>query len=260
VQPETRPTLSVVLITRDEEQKIRTCLESVKWADEIVVVDSLSTDRTVEIARDYTDRVHQRPFAGFGEQKGFALAQATGEWILSVDADEVVSEDLRGEIHERIADDESCGYHIPRKSYFFGRWIRHCGWWPDYVLRLFRRDSGAFSSRLVHEIVQVDGPTRRLTHPIEHHPYTSVEDIVRKQDLYTRLSAQAAMMAEDGGSPGRQRLPLAPVNRAVAKFLKTYFLKAGFLDGREGLILSAVASYYVFLKHMKIWEARRSGR
>jgi glycosyltransferase involved in cell wall biosynthesis len=143
--------LSVVIITLNEEAKIKDCLESVKWADEIIVVDSCSRDTTAEVAGEYTSKVHEREFTGFGEQKNYALSKAKGDWVLSIDADERVTPELQEEIVRTLANPRACGYYMRRKSYFANKWIKHCGWWPDYVLRLFRRDCGRFSDRLVHE-------------------------------------------------------------------------------------------------------------
>ena len=153
--------LSVVIITLNEEAKIKDCLESVAWADEIVLVDSFSKDNTVEIARNYTDKIYQREFAGFGDQKNFALSKASGDWILAIDADERVTSELQEEIKRTLSNPGANGYYMRVKSYFADKWIKHCGWWPDYHLRLFRRDYGRFSDRLVHEGIQVDGPTAK---------------------------------------------------------------------------------------------------
>jgi glycosyltransferase involved in cell wall biosynthesis len=253
----TKPLLSAVIITRNEQDRLRACLESVKWADEIIVVDSYSTDRTVEIAREYTDKIYQREFSGFGPQKNYALSQARGEWILSIDADEVVTPELRDEIRSILEELDTCGYHIPRKSHFLGTWIRHCGWWPDYVLRLFRRTAGSFSDRLVHEAIQVHGKTRKLRCPLVHYPYNSVADIIRKTETYTTLSGRMAEPGVAGASTAGKRIPLRPVIHAGTRFLKIYVFRAGFLDGRAGLILAILASYHVFLKYLRIWEAKQ---
>lgn len=250
--------LSIIIITLNEEQKIRDCLESVKWADEIIVVDSFSEDNTAKIARDYTDKIYQRHFTGFGEQKNFALSKARGDWIFSIDADERVPPELQEEIEKTLANPQAFGYYMPRKSYFSGKWIRHCGWWPDYILRLFRRDCGRFSDRLVHEAVKVDGPTARLNNRLEHHPYSSVSDFIKKAEEYSSLGAQL-MIAESRGCLVNHKVSvLTSLLHAWTKFLKTYFLKAGFLDGNEGLILSVLGSYYVFLKYLKLWEKQKT--
>lgn len=249
--------LSVVIVTLNEEDKIRDCLESVKWADEIIVVDSFSTDRTVEIAKDYTDKIYQRKFAGFGEQKNYALSKASGEWVLSIDADEIVTCDLQQEVKQTLTQPRACGYYIPRKSYFLGRWIRHTGWWPDYVLRLFRRDSGCFSNRLVHEAVEVNGPTQKLRNHLEHHPYDSLRDLIIKGDAYSTLAAKV-LAGQNQDSTGKHgAVLLKSFSHACGRFFRKYFLQAGFLDGKEGFIISVFASYSVFLKYAKLWEIER---
>lgn len=249
--------LSVVIITLNEEKKIRDCLELVKWADEIVVVDSFSKDNTVEIARNYTDKIYQREFAGFGKQKNFALSKASGDWILAIDADERVTSELKEEIKRTLANPRASGYYMPRKSYFLGKWIKHCGWWPDYLLRLFRRDCGHFSDRLVHEALEVDGPTGRLNNPLEHHPFCSLSELIRKADRYSTLGAEV-IIAESKDCSGKHKVSvLISFLHAWAKFFSMYFIKAGFLDGKEGFILSVLSFYYTLIKYLKLWEKQR---
>jgi len=242
--------LSVVIITLNEEAKIRDCLESVKWADEIIVVDSCSQDKTVEVAREYTSKVYQREFTGFGEQKNFALSKAKGDWILSIDADEGVSPELQGEIERTLDNPKACGYYVPRKSYFASKWIKHCGWWPDYILRLFRRDCGRFSDRLVHEGVKVNGQTARLKNPLEHHPFSSVSDLIKKADEYSALGAEA-MIAE-----GRSCSASHAFTHSTFAFVKTYFLKMGILDGWMGLVIAYSNAAGVFYRYMKCIEIK----
>lgn len=168
----TAPRLSVVVVTRDEEERIRTCLESVAWADELIVVDAESQDKTAAIARELTDHVLVRPWPGFALQKNFGLEQARGAWILSLDADETVSPALRDEIEAVVRRDGPCdGYAVPRRNIFWGRWVRHGGLYPDWQVRLFRRGRGRFSARAVHESVQVDGAVGRLAGHLEHRSY-----------------------------------------------------------------------------------------
>ena len=241
---------SVVIITLNEEAKIKDCLESVAWADEIVVVDSFSKDNTVEIARNYTDEIYQREFAGFGEQKNFALSKARGDWILSIDADERVTSELQEEIKRTLANPRACGYYMPRKSYFSNKWIKHCGWWPDYLLRLFRKDCGRFSDRLVHEALEVEGPTGRLNNPLEHHPYSSVSDLIRKGDEYSTFGAQV-MVAE-----GKRCSCYSALTHSAFAFLKTYFLRMGILDGWRGLAIAFSNAAGAFYKYMKCVEMK----
>ena len=242
--------LSVVIITLNEEPKIKDCLESVAWADEIIVVDSFSKDNTVEIAGNYTDKIYQREFAGFGEQKNFALSKASGDWILSIDADERVTFELQEEIKRTLANPRACGYYMPRKSYFSNKWIKHCGWWPDYLLRLFRKDCGHFSDRAVHEALQVDGPTVKLKNPLEHYPFFSISDLIKKADTYSTLGAQV-MVAED-----KRCSCCGALTHSTLSFLKMYFLRLGILDGWRGLAIAFSNAVGVFYRYMKCVEMK----
>ncbi len=242
--------LSVVIITLNEEAKVKDCLESVAWADEIVVVDSFSKDNTVEIAGNYTDKIYQREFAGFGEQKNFALSKARGDWILSIDADERITSELQEEIKRTLANPRACGYYMPRKSYFSNKWIKHCGWWPDYLLRLFRKDCGRFSDRTVHEVLQVDGPTVKLKNPLEHYPFFSISDLIKKIDTYSTLGAQV-MVAED-----KRCSCCGALAHSTLSFLKMYFLRLGILDGWRGLAVAFSNAVGVFYRYMKCVEIK----
>lgn len=247
--------LSVVIIAWNEEGRLRETLESVTWTREIVVVDSGSSDKTVEIAREFTDKVLFHPWAGYAEQKNFALAQAASPWILSLDADEIVSSELRGEIlrvlvHNGPAD----GYLIPRKNVFLGRWIRHGRLYPDLQLRLFRRGRGAFRPTKVHESVELDGQVASLQAPLIHQSYRSVDDFVARADRYSTLAAHEAL---GQGRIGRLR---NCVLRPLGRFVSMYFLHRGFLDGRHGLLLALLYGYYVFLREAKLWDASRQRR
>lgn len=244
------PRTSVVVITLDEEAHIRRCLESVAWADEVVVVDAESRDKTVQIAREFTDRVLSRPWPGFAAQKNFALEQSTGEWILSLDADEEVTPELRDEIAAVVRDaGAGAGYAVRRRNIFLGQWIRHGGFWPDWQLRLFRRGRGRFGERAVHESVRVDGPVGRLSGHLVHRSYEGVADFVERANRYSTLAAEEAVRE---GRRGRAR---ELVLRPLARFVSMYLLKRGFLDGRRGLLLAALYAYYVFMRSAKIWEA-----
>src|SRR5439155_137143 len=225
-----RPRLSVVVVTRDEEERLRACLESVAWADEIVVVDAESEDKTVTIAREFTDRVVVRPWPGYAAQKNAALDLATGDWALSLDADEVVSPELRSEIAGVLASDGPAdGYAVPRRNIFWGRWVRHGGLYPDWQVRLFRRGRGRFVDRAVHESVDVDGAVARLRGHLEHCSYRDVADFLARADRYTSLAADEWVRA------GRPSRPLRDmVARPVGRFLGMYVARAGFLDGWRG--------------------------
>jgi glycosyltransferase involved in cell wall biosynthesis len=246
--------LSVVIITRNEEAGIRRCLESVKWADEIVVLDSGSTDATVRICREYTQHVHETDWPGFGPQKNRASQQATGDWVLSLDADEQVTPRLRDEIRTVLS--VSAGpdaYEMPRLSNYCGRFMRHGGWWPDHVTRLFRRGKAHFSDDLVHERLIVNGATGRLGNPLVHLAFENFEEVLHKIDRYSTASAE--MLREKGRKGSLSRALL----HGLWTFLRTYVLKAGFLDGRHGFMLAvsnAEGTYYRYLKLMLLNEKK----
>ncbi|MBI2161568.1 MAG: glycosyltransferase family 2 protein [Candidatus Rokubacteria bacterium] len=249
----TRPRLSIVVITKDEEERVRACLESVAWADELVVVDAESTDKTAQIAREFTDHVYVRPWPGFAAQKNFGLEQATGDWTLSVDADEEVSRELREELEAVLAASGAAraGYRIPRRNLFWGRWVRHGGLYPDWQLRLFRRGRGRFVDRAVHESVEVDGEVGHLRAALVHRSYRDVADFLARADRYSTLAAQEWLRS---GRPARlSDLVLRPAGR----FLSMYIVRAGFLDGRRGFLLAALYAYYVFIRSAKVWERAR---
>jgi glycosyltransferase involved in cell wall biosynthesis len=243
----TRPTLSVILITKNEAALVAQCLESVKWADEIIVVDSGSTDATTDICRRYTDKVVVTDWPGFGPQKNRALAMATSDWVLSIDADEEVTPALAEEIRHTLQKPDASGYTLPRLSSYCGRFMRHSGWWPDPVLRLFRRDAGAFTDARVHERVVVQGDVRTLHQTLLHHSYRSLEQVLHKVNHYSSESALALQ------TRGRTAGLSTAVGHGLWTFIRTYIFKLGFLDGREGFILAvsnAEGTYYRYLKLM----------
>jgi glycosyltransferase involved in cell wall biosynthesis len=243
------PRLSVVVITLNEEDRIRDCLASVAWADEIVVVDAGSGDKTVTVAREFTDAVVIRSWEGFAAQKNFGIERATGDWILSLDADEQVEPALRAEIAAVLASPGvHAGFRIARRNIMWGRWIRHGGLYPDWQLRLFRRGHGRFVERAVHESVTVEGPVGRLTRALLHHSYRDVSDFLRRADRYATLAAED--WARGGRPFPRRRLLTAPLGR----FLGMYVLRGGFLDGWRGFLLAVLYAYYVFVRSAKILE------
>lgn len=241
--------LSVIVIALNQEEHIVSCLESVRFADEIVLVDSGSTDRTVALARAFTDRIFTTPWLGFGATKNFALDQARMAWVLSLDTDERVPSALKEEILAIVgADGPLAGYRIPRKNYFGGRWVKRLGWYPDYTLRLFQRGKGRFRERQVHEEVVVDGPVGYLGTPLEHYSYTSVSQYLARQDRYARLAA--AEMVKQGRFPRPGELFWRP----LAHFVKLYVFRLGFLEGRAGYTLAVLSSLYNFLKYYYLRE------
>jgi glycosyltransferase involved in cell wall biosynthesis len=244
--------LSVVVITLNEEDHLRRCLESVAWADELVVVDACSHDKTVQIAREFTDRVIVRSWTGFATQKNFALDQSAGEWILSLDADEEAAPELRDEIVALVAGSAACdGYAIRRQNIFLGRWIRHGGLYPDWQVRLFRRARGRFVERAVHESVTVEGTVGRLRGHLVHRSYESVSDFIERANRYSSLAAE--QLVREGRRVRAGELVVRPLGR----FLSMYMLKRGFLDGRRGLLLATLYAYYVFMRSAKVWEGTR---
>jgi glycosyltransferase involved in cell wall biosynthesis len=246
------PKLSVILITRDEASNIAACLESVAWADEIVVVDSGSTDETPAICRRYTPNVTVTDWPGFGPQKNRALDRASGDWVLSIDADERVTPELRTEIEQVLQAPDADAYELPRLSSYLGQAMRHGGWWPDHVTRLFRRGSARFSEARVHETLQVTGRTGRLKQHLIHHPFRSLDQVIGKMDSYS--TAAAAGMAERGRSAGLT----SAVLHGFFAFLRTYVLRAGFLDGRLGFVLAVSNAEGAYYKYLKLAEC--SGR
>jgi glycosyltransferase involved in cell wall biosynthesis len=248
--------VSVVVIAWNEEERLRACLESVTWADELIVVDAGSDDKTVEIARAFTDQVVVRPWDGFAQQKNFAIDRARGAWILSLDADEAVSAELRDEIQGIVSrDSEANGYLVPRRNIFWGQWVRHGRLYPDWQLRLFRRGCGRFVARDVHESVQVDGRVARLSGALVHRSYRDVADFIARANRYTSLAANE--WARSGAGIRGSDLVVRP----AARFLSMYVWHRGFLDGWRGFVLAVLYAYYVFIRSAKIWErVRNDGR
>ena len=249
------PRLSVVVITLNEEDRIQECLASVTWADEIIVVDAGSGDKTVALAREFTDHVTIRPWEGFAAQKNFGIERATGEWVLSLDADEQVESALRDEIAAVLANPGAhVGFRIARRNIMWGRWIRHGRLYPDWQLRLFRRGRGRFVERAVHESVTVDGPVGRLTTALLHHSYRDVSDFLRRADRYSTLAA------EEWARSGQPFRPYKLVTAPLGRFLSMYVLHRGFLDGWRGFLLAVLYAYYVFVRSAKIWELHKGKR
>jgi len=284
-----RVTISVVIITFNEEANIGRTLESVMplvrdGKGEIILVDSGSTDRTVKIANSFGAKVFVEAWKGYAAQKNSAIDKASGDWVLSLDADEEVETELINEIGEHalirsanpdIRSREWCltmenaqrgldtrlqnlkgkpaGYWIPRKNFFLGRWMKHGGFWPDPKLRLFRRGYGRFKESAVHETVKVEGPTAKLKHALIHHSYPSLADYIDHMNRYSSLGAEMA------GEQGRRGFSVFNiVLRPLATFIYNYFFRRGFLDGREGLLLHLYHAAYVSWKYAKAWELARA--
>ncbi|MBI4712955.1 MAG: glycosyltransferase family 2 protein [Planctomycetes bacterium] len=249
--------ISVTIICFNEEDNIRRCLESVKWVKEsggeIVVVDSFSMDRTVAICKEYTDKVFQNKWPGFVNQKNHALGLAANDWVLSLDADEVLTDEARTEIRREWANkqyEKYDGYYIKRHTFYLGRWINHGGWYPDYKLRLFRKSKGKWGGDDPHDrVIMAEGTTiKRLEGELVHHTYKNIAYQLRTIDKFSDAAGESLRAKGNGFSL------LNLFFRPPAKFIETYLWKAGFLDGLAGLIIAVLSSYYVFIKYAKMWE------
>lgn len=243
--------ISAIVIARNEAGNIADCLAGLAFCDERIVVDGGSDDDTVAIAQQSGARVETHAWAGFGAQKNFALSLATGDWVLSLDADERVSEALAAEIARAVARGGCDGYEMPRLSTFCGRTMRHSGWYPDYVLRLFRRGRARFSDDLVHERVVYDGPVGRLSEPLHHAPVLRLEDALSRMDRYS--TAGAEMLA----ASNRRVLFVSGIGHGLWTFVRSYILRGGFLDGSEGFLLAVANAEGTYYRYMKAWLKRR---
>jgi len=245
--------ISATIICMNEERTIQQCLESLDFVDEIVVVDSGSTDRTVEICEQFTGKVIHHPWPGHVEQKNYALEQARNEWILSLDADEVVSSELRENILRALENDRGKydGYRVNRHVFYLGRWINHC-WYPEYKIRLFKKSKGKWVGKNPHDRVELNGRYRDLKGDLEHYTYRDISQHLCTIDSFSSIGAQGKF--EGGESPRIFGLVLNPLFR----FFKLYVLKKGFLDGMPGFIIAVLGSYYCFLKYAKLWEIHGS--
>jgi glycosyltransferase involved in cell wall biosynthesis len=253
-------TLSVAIVAMDEEANLARTLASVRWADEIVLVDSGSTDRTCEIAREYGCRVVTEPWRGYVAQKQYAIELCSKDWVLLLDADEEVSPELGAEIREAITDPKAAGgYKLPRKNLFLGRWMRHGGFYPDPKLRLFRAGQGFVTGHDPHDRCElkpgVPQQTRQFKNALVHYTYPNLTLYLNHMNRYSSLGAQLAM------AKGHRNFSLANiVVRPLATFIYNYFARLGFLDGREGLLLHLYHAGYVSWKYAKAWEFSRSAR
>ena len=246
-----RDKITACLTVGNEEPNIERCLESLKWVDEIVVVDSFSTDRTAEICRRYTDRVYKHEFLGYVKQKELIKGMASNPWILFVDADEQVSPELRDDIlreFESGANRHYSGYEFPRRVFYLGRWVTHGEWWPDIKLRLFLNDKGSCVGREPHDRVAVNGKVRRLKGCLNHFTYDNISDQVATLNRFSNISA-ASMHSE-----GRRFSLLDILFRPPFRFFKAYVIKRGFLTGRRGFVIAVISAFGVFLKYAKLWE------
>lgn len=248
------PTIGAIIITRNEERNLPQCLAGLAWCDEIVVLDHASADRTVELARAAGARVQQcTDWPGFGAQKNRALAMAGCDWVLSIDADERVSEQLAREIRAAVAEPgDAAAFSMPRLSSYCGQFMRHGGWYPDRVVRLFRRGSARFSDDLVHESLRVDGPVARLRNDLLHISYRSLEDVLDKMNRYSSAGAVKAAAGRGG--------VLDALLHGFWAFVRTYVLRRGFLDGRLGFVLACSTAHETWYRYLKAWHLREQQR
>ncbi|HON58919.1 MAG TPA: glycosyltransferase family 2 protein [Smithella sp.] len=248
--------LSVAIITKDEGENIHACLQSVAFARQVVVVDSGSRDATLKIAEAFGCEIYQESWRGFGPQKQSAVDKCREPWVLVLDADERVPPETADIIKEIVTNSnvKEAGFSFPRKNYFQGRWIKHAGWWPDRVMRLFRKDAGKISDAMVHESVEVRGFVGCLNVPIEHYTESRLSRIIQKIDRYSTLGAQSAFQE------GKTSSTAGAFARATFTFVQDYFLRLGFLDGMPGLTLAVTDAVNKFFKYAKLSELNRQHR
>jgi len=246
----TKPPISAFIATHNEEERIGRCLESVKWCDEIVVVDDNSTDRTKEICRKYTDKVFNRKWDGYASQKGFAMNQTTNDWVMLMDSDEELSPALIEEIKAEFENlpRDVCGYEMPRKVFYLGKWIGHSGWYPDYKLRLYRKSKGYMGGTDPHEQFILDGNTRRLKNDLLHYSYRDISEQVRTLNRYSEIFCEQ----NEWRPSDLFRMLIKP----PLKFLEVYIAKAGILDGIQGFAIASMMSYFVFIRYAKLFDKK----
>ena len=243
-------TLSVIIITKNEERNIRACLESVQWTDEIIVVDGGSIDRTVDITKEFTQKIFNRPWDGYGAAKNYGLAQCTSEWVLWLDADERVTPELQKETLDRLSsvDQKIVALSMPRRANFLGKWINHCGWYPGRITRVFRRSAGRFTEERVHERLDVHGETISLHSDLLHYTDPDLRHYFDKFNKYTSLAAEELVVRKKRFMLGQL------IVHPIWVFIRMYIVRLGFLDGIPGLILCVLSANYVFTKYAKLWE------
>jgi len=247
--------VSAIVVCFNEEGNIGDCLESLKWVNEIVVVDSYSTDRTVEICRRYTDRVIQRSWAGYRDQKAFAHSQATKEWVFLVDADERVTPELREEVQQALVrfGSRCAAFAVPRLVYYLGRWWWRGGWYPDYDVRVFRRDRATWGGTDPHERILVEGKVKRLRNPLHHYSYRDISDHINRINHFSSVAARELRAA------GRRWRWVDNLGRPAARLLRSYVWRRGFVEGFAGFFVGLTAAIYVFLRYVKLRELELKG-
>jgi glycosyltransferase involved in cell wall biosynthesis len=238
--------VSVILITKNEAANIQDCLRSISWADEIIVVDSGSTDGTPQLAKELGAIVYSHDWPGFGPQKNRALAYASKDWVFSIDADERVTPEQRVELERALQEGDADGYFCPRLSQFCGTFIHHSGWYPDYVLRLFKRGKGRFSDSLVHESIILDGRSEKLKIPLLHYSYLTMADVERKVEHYSDAAARQMFQA------GKRTNRIRAISSGTWAFIRTYVVRLGVLDGSAGFQIALMNMRTTYLKYRKL--------
>ena len=240
--------LSVAIITKNEEKNIGRCLASVQWADEVMVIDSGSTDLTLEVCKLYKCKVIQTKWQGFGKTKQFAVDSTSNEWVLSLDADEEVTENLKNQISKILENPMKKAYKIKRTSFYLGKEVRHCGWDKDFPLRLFNKKYGAFNEKSVHESVQTKEKIGIIHEIILHYTYPTLKSHLTKMIRYSELGAENLFNKKKKTTIGNA------VFSGIFKFIKMYFFQLGFLDGKTGLLISFISGFGVSYKYFRLWE------
>ena len=255
MKSESGPKVSAVVIAYNDEPNMRACLESLRWADELIVVDSFSTDATAKISQDYTDKIFQHEFHGFGRLRNEAMARATHDWIFSLDTDERANEAIRDEIRQKLQEGpDAHAYFVPRQNHFLGRRIKHCGWYPDYRQpQFFHKKRMLYREKdLVHESFDVEGKIGYFKNHVDQYPFRDIDQYLGKMDRYSSLRAQVLW------NEGRRFHLSQILARPLYTFIKMYMLRLGILDGMPGLILSGLYTYYTFTKYAKLWEIEQA--
>lgn len=245
--------VSAVVIAYNDEPNMRACLESLVWADELIVVDSHSTDATAQISREFTDQVYQHDFAGFGKLRNEAIAHATHDWVFSLDTDERATPEIRDEIRKTLEQGpQADAYFVPRRNYFLGRRIRRCGWYPDYRQpQLFHKGRMRYTEDLVHETFELSGKIGYLKEHVDQYPFRNIDQYLMKMDRYSTLMVEEMVKRKD------QFYWHQLITHPAFTFFKMFILRRGFLDRKPGLILSGLYAYYTFVKYAKLWEIMR---
>jgi len=242
-----KPTITALILTRNEASRLPGCLKNLAWVDEIIVLDDHSSDQTLEIAKKFKAKIYKRKLDNFANQRNFGLTKVKTDWVFLIDADEEVGPELRREIQEAIKQKENDGYYFPRKNIIFGQWIKQSGWFPDYQLHLFKTKKGKYFGQ-VHERVKLEGKAAYLKNALIHHNYQTVSQYLQKLDQYTTLAAQAKIKSGEGADFKKI------LKEPIAEFLKRFFAEKGYQDGFHGLVLSLLQAFAALVVLVKVWE------